>query len=250
MGEVIAFAAMVYGFIKYRLRLIQKKEAEKTRINKMLAEYQMTALTAQMNPHFVFNAINSIQDYVLGNDTQKAYDYLTKFSQLVRVILYNAKEKTITLERELESLKMYVELEELRFEGKFQFLFEVGKEVDVYGIQLPSMIIQPYVENAIWHGLMPLGGKRKGILKVNISQQGNLLKIIVEDNGIGREESKKIRKSTGYKSVGMEITRDRINVLNSLLESGESEINIYDLYDEEVKPAGTRVEIKITVNKD
>lgn len=248
--EVFVVAALVYLFIKYRLHLIQKKEAEKTRINKMLAEYQMTALTAQMNPHFVFNAINSIQDYVLGNDTQKAYDYLTKFSQLVRIILYNAKEKTITLEKELESLKMYVELEELRFEGKFQFIFEVGKEVDVYGIQLPSMIIQPYVENAIWHGLMPLGGKRKGILKVNITQQGNLLKIVIEDNGIGREESRKIRKSTGYKSVGMEITRDRINVLNNLLGAGESEINIYDLYDEQVKPAGTRVEIKITVNKD
>jgi len=248
--EIGSAVTLVYLFILYRLNVIQAKEAEKSRINKMIAEYQMTALSAQMNPHFVFNAINSIQDYILGNDTQKAYDYLTKFAQLVRIILDNAKEKAISLEKELESLNAYVQLEQLRFHNTFDFKLKVDKEVDVFTIEVPSMIIQPYVENAIWHGLMPLGNLRKGALNIDIRQIGNLLQITIEDNGIGREESNKIRKSTGHKSVGMQITKKRIEVLNSLLGAKGSEINIYDLYENQVEPAGTRVEIKIVVNTD
>jgi ligand-binding sensor domain-containing protein len=248
--EVLFALGIIYFFIRFRLNAIQSKEAEKGRINKMIAEYQMTALSAQMNPHFVFNAINSIQDYILANDAQKAYDYLTKFAQLVRVVLNNAKEKSISLEKELESLTMYVQLEQLRFENKFDFKLSVGKEVDQYAIEVPAMIIQPYVENAIWHGLMPLAGTRKGVLNVDISQNGNELHIVVEDNGIGREKSKTIKKSAAHKSVGMEITQSRIEILNNLLGSSGSEINIYDLYKNQVEPIGTRVEIKIIVNTD
>jgi len=248
--EVLLGGLLVYLFIRFRLKGIEKREAEKTRINKMLAEYQMTALSAQMNPHFVFNAINSIQDYILGNNSQQAYDYLTKFAQLVRMVLENAKEKTVTLEKDMELLKMYVELEQLRFANKFDVLINIDHNVDLYNIQLPSMIIQPYVENAIWHGLMPLGGLRKGLLKIDLRMKSKELVIVVEDNGIGREASKKIRKSTEHKSVGMEITKNRLEVLNNLLGSNNSEIKMKDLYNDKMQPVGTHIEIRITINND
>jgi ligand-binding sensor domain-containing protein len=247
--EILMGAGIVYLFIRLRLKAIEKREGEKTRINKMLAEYQMSALSAQMNPHFVFNAINSIQDYVLGNNPQQAYDYLTKFAQLVRMVLENAKEKTITLERELELLMKYIELEQLRFENKFEIKLDIGEEVDTYNIQIPSMIIQPYVENAIWHGLMPLSNERRGKIEISLTQEKNVLSIIVEDNGIGRAASREIRKSAKHKSVGMEITSNRIEVLNNLMESTSSDIKITDLHDDD-KPTGTRVEIKLTINID
>jgi LytS/YehU family sensor histidine kinase len=238
--------ALIYAFINFRLRNIKEKEEEKTKVNKMLSEYQMTALRAQMNPHFVFNAINSVQEYILDNEPQKAYDYLTKFAQLVRIVLNNAKEKYISLEKDLETLEVYMDLEQLRFGDKFEYLIDIDEKIDSYNIQLPAMLIQPYVENAIWHGIMPLGGQRKGRLIVRIWQRGNELNIIVEDNGVGRESAAKIKKMKQHKSVGMELTKQRLDMLNNLPEYRSSDIEIYDLRDESGKPAGTRVEIKIT----
>jgi ligand-binding sensor domain-containing protein len=246
--EILFLAALIYAFVQFRLRIIRQSEAEKTRINKMVTEYQMTALRAQMNPHFVFNAINSIQEYVLDNEPQKAYDYLTKFAQLVRMVLNNAKEKSISLENEIETLQAYVELEQLRFGNKFDFIMDVDNSADQYNIQLPAMIIQPYVENAIWHGLMPLGTLKKGTLKVSIEQNGNELKIIIEDNGIGREKSALIKKTMEHKSVGMELTKQRLDMLNSLPEYSASSIDVFDLHNQEGQATGTRVEIKITTN--
>ena len=243
--EILSIAALIYAFIYFRLKSIRLKEAESTRINKMLAEYQMTALRAQMNPHFIFNAINSIQEYVLENDPQKAYNYLTKFAQLVRMVLNNAKEKYISLEKDLETLQIYVELEQLRFGNKFDFVLDVDKQIDSYNVQLPAMVIQPYVENAIWHGLMPLGNLRKGKLAVEIKQQGDGLSIVIEDNGIGRENAALVKKTKQHKSIGMELTRQRLDMLNSLPEYSSSSIVIKDMHDESGMPTGTRVEIKI-----
>jgi ligand-binding sensor domain-containing protein len=244
--EMCSVGALIYAFINFRLRNIKEKEEEKTKVNKMLSEYQMTALRAQMNPHFVFNAINSVQEYILDNEPQKAYDYLTKFAQLVRIVLNNAKEKYISLEKDLETLEVYMDLEQLRFGDKFEYLIDIDEKIDSYNIQLPAMLIQPYVENAIWHGIMPLGGQRKGRLIVRIWQRGNELNIIVEDNGVGRESAAKIKKMKQHKSVGMELTKQRLDMLNNLPEYRSSDIEIYDLRDESGKPAGTRVEIKIT----
>jgi hypothetical protein len=244
----IFFATVVYFLVKRTANNIKNRETEKTRIQKLISEYQLSALQAQMNPHFIFNAINSIQTYILDNDTQIAYDYLAKFAKLVRMVLNHAKEKSISLEKEIELLSMYIGLEQIRFENKFELKFDVQEGLDTYQVELPPMIIQPYVENAIWHGLMPLVGKRKGELKIEIFEKDNKVHIIVQDNGIGREASMKIKKTPGYKSIAMELTKERVEVLKSIPGYESASIHINDLKDAQGTATGTRVTIVIPLN--
>lgn len=248
IAVLITVAIGVYLIVKRITNNFKRRETEKTRVHKLIAEYQLSALQAQMNPHFIFNAINSIQTYILENDTQIAYDYLAKFSKLVRMVLHNAKEKAISLEKEIELLTMYIELEQIRFENKFTLSFNVQKGLDTYQVQLPPMIIQPYVENAIWHGLMPLGDERKGDLKIEMFEKDREVHIIVEDNGIGREASRMIKKTPGHKSVAMELTKERVNVLKSIQGYESASIEIIDLVDDAGDAAGTRVKIVIPLN--
>lgn len=241
------FLIVLLFFVIIRLITIRikKKEKEKNRINNLIVEYQLTALQAQMNPHFIFNAINSIHSFILENETQAAYDYLAKFAKLVRMVLNNAKERTITLEKEIELLKIYVELEQMRFENKFDIEYIVDNEIDISKHELPPMLIQPYVENAIWHGLMPLNKTRKGKLKVEIKKTESYVIIVVEDNGIGRARSKEIRKSSEHTSLGMELTENRIRVMNSISENGKAMIVVIDLQNENKEACGTRVEVYV-----
>jgi ligand-binding sensor domain-containing protein len=243
----VLLAFVIYVVVRRVATNFKNREAEKTRVHKLISEYQLSALQAQMNPHFIFNAINSIQTYILDNDTQIAYDYLAKFAKLVRMVLNHAKEKSISLEKEMELLSMYIGLEQLRFENKFDLVFDVQESLDTYQVELPPMIIQPYVENAIWHGLMPLDGKRKGELKVQIFEKENKVHIIVQDNGIGREASMKIEKTPGYKSIAMELTKERLDVLKSIPGYESASIQIEDLKENGVA-SGTRVTIIIPLN--
>ncbi len=245
---LILIGAIVYFIVKRVANNFKGREVEKTRIHKLISEYQLSALQAQMNPHFIFNAINSIQTYILDNDTQIAYDYLAKFAKLVRMVLNHAKEKSISLEKEIELLSMYIGLEQLRFENKFDLIFDVQNGLDTYQVQLPPMIIQPYVENAIWHGLMPLDGKRKGELLVKIFEQDKKVHIIVQDNGIGREASMKIKKTPGYKSIAMELTKERVEVLKSIPGYESASIHIEDMKDDMGIAEGTKVTIVIPLN--
>lgn len=222
---------------------IKRKEAEKTKLNKTLIEYRLSALQAQMNPHFIFNAINSIQTYILENETRAAYDYLAKFAKLIRMVLNNAKEKKLSLENELELIKTYIDLEQMRFEHKFDFEITLDPAIDTYQMEIPPMLIQPYIENAIWHGLMPLNDARKGKLDLNIKLDNKQLVIVIEDNGIGREASQKIKKSNAHVSVGMGLTETRLEVMNSLGENGISTILVFDCFNDSNQPLGTRVEI-------
>jgi hypothetical protein len=245
---VVVLAFIIYVVVKRIATNFKNKEAEKTRVHKLISEYQLSALQAQMNPHFIFNAINSIQTYILDNDSQIAYDYLAKFAKLVRMVLNHAKEKSISLEKEIELLSMYIGLEQIRFENKFELIFDVQEELDTYQVQLPPMIIQPYVENAIWHGLMPLDGKRKGELRVQIFGKDQKVHIIVQDNGVGREASMKIKKTPGYKSIAMELTKERVEVLKSIPGYESASIHIDDLKDEMGAAEGTKVTIVIPLN--
>jgi LytS/YehU family sensor histidine kinase len=217
-------------------------------VNKLIAEYQLTALQAQMNPHFIFNAINSIQGYILKKNEQQAYDYLAKFSKLIRMVLNQSTERTLPLKQELEMLSLYVELEQLRFDQSFDFKLDVDKDLRrFFGLQIPSMLVQPYVENAIWHGLMNLNKDRKGMLSVEFKLKDEILKITIEDNGVGRELSKTYKKETDHKSVGMILTEQRLMMINKLQEYEDAWVTITDLYDEKKKPSGTQVEIFIPV---
>jgi ligand-binding sensor domain-containing protein len=244
--EILFGAALTYLFIQLRLRTIMKKEEEKTRINKIIAEYEITALRTQMNPHFIFNAINSIQHYVLQNNGREAYNYLAKFSRLIRMMLNNAQEKKLTLRQELEMLELYIQLEQLRFSESFKFHLSVDDSIDTEQVFIPAMLIQPFVENAIWHGLMNLKDKSGAVLSININQNERMLKISIQDNGVGREHAKALQKGNTHRSVGMELTRKRTEVLSKMPGEEKVSIEIIDLYDQQNKPTGTRVDIIIS----
>lgn len=222
---------------------VRKKEEEKTRLNKQFAELQLTALQAQMNPHFIFNAINSIQTSILNKESQEAYDYLAKFSKLIRMVLNNAKNHQLTLEKELEMLTLYIALEQMRFDNKFEFELSISESIDTYESSLPTMLIQPYIENAIWHGLMPLKNQRKGKLTLTIFAENDKLHIVIQDNGIGRNESMKIKKTPEHKSVGMQLTQERMKLLSQLPEYKNATILVSDLTDGSGNAAGTKIHI-------
>jgi LytS/YehU family sensor histidine kinase len=243
---------IVFGIFKYRIGQIRKEGQLKTDYEKKLAEVEMTSLRTQMNPHFLFNSLNSIKRYIVRNDAISASDYLTKFSRLVRLILHNSKRSRVPLEDELEALKLYVELESLRFEGKFTYQIEIAKNVNLSLIEIPPLILQPYVENAIWHGLMHKEGKGLLSIKIELAKQndGNeLLYCEIEDNGIGRERAAeyKSKSATTHKSMGMQITKDRLDISNVSVGI-DSGVEIKDLKDEKTgMPKGTLVILKIAV---
>ncbi len=227
---------LIYSLYRLRVREIQKEERLKTEFNKKLAEVEMTALRAQMNPHFLFNCLNSINRYIVRNDPETASNYLTKFSRLIRHILENSKSQTITLKTELEALKLYIEMEEVRFENRFDCVIWVDKDIEVENIEVPPLLLQPYAENAIWHGLMHK--ESKGILKVEIKKENELLKCIIEDNGIGRKKAMELKSksATRNKSMGMKITTDRLSLYQE-----HTSVEITDLIDLNGEAGGTRV---------
>jgi hypothetical protein len=152
---MMAGVLLIIIFFRYRgIKRIRHEEYLKTEFNKQLAQAETKALRAQMNPHFIFNSLNSINSFVLDQKHEIASDYLIKFSKLIRLILDNSRSELITIDKELETLKLYVLLESVRFDNKFKCLFEVGEDVNTSTIMIPPMLLQPFVENAIWHGLM------------------------------------------------------------------------------------------------
>lgn len=210
---VTLFAGLIIVYFRWRLRVQIQKQEERSGIERMLAEYRLEALRAQMNPHFVFNAINGIQRKILQQDPHEAYTYLTKFSQLIRLFLTSTNQQYVSLSKELEALRLYVEFEQLRFDDSFDFELDVDEELQEENFQIPSMIIQPFVENAIWHGLMPLNNLRKGKVSVSVHPDGDQLKIRISDNGVGFEKSQQQPKKSGHTSLGIELTRKRIELL-------------------------------------
>lgn len=249
---IIGFSAascLLLLFLIFILRNRHKKKQKETQFEKNILEFQQQALRAQMNPHFIFNAINSIQKFILKENKQKAYDYLSKFAKLIRIVLNNSREKNLMLSQELEMINLYVELEQLRFNDAFEFEINKDKNINEFNTTVPVMLLQPYIENAIWHGLMNLENKRKGILKLNIKEQSGSLKIKIEDNGIGREKAREYRKADSHKSVGMMLTEQRLQMINKMQGYVKAEVTITDLYDEHKEPVGTRVEITLPIDE-
>ncbi|MEJ7647068.1 MAG: histidine kinase [Chryseolinea sp.] len=212
-----------------------------------LAEMEMTALRAQMNPHFIFNCLNSIKLYTTDNDSAKASAYLTKFSRLIRLVLENSRSELVTLKNELEALQLYLEMEVMRFKDKLQFSFDVAKELDTDMIEIPPLLLQPYVENAIWHGLMHK--KEGGFVQIRVEQaQTNQLHITITDNGIGRTKAAalKSKSATANKSFGMKVTDERIALINQIYRTNAM-VLVHDLTDAEGTAAGTEVLLKIII---
>jgi ligand-binding sensor domain-containing protein len=244
IGAFLLLVAIVFFIVNKIISRIEKKEQEKTRVNKLLAEYQMSALRAQMNPHFIFNCINSIQRYVLTNKPEEAYNYLAKFSKLIRLVLNYAEENLISLAQEIEIVELYTLLEQLRFENKFTFSIEVSEDVDENEIMVPVMIMQPYIENAIWHGLMNLEKGKQGEIKIKINLESNLLKVVIEDNGVGLKQAALLSKK-GHKSKGTDINNKRAEILHIMSNGEKGKVIIEEIINEHNKTEGTRVVIYI-----
>jgi Histidine kinase len=208
---------------------------------------EITALRAQMNPHFIFNCLNSIQLFTAQNDPDKASEYLTKFSRLIRLVLDNSKTDKISLTNELETLKLYIEMESMRFRGKVKHEINISDDVDVSFIQIPPLLIQPFVENAIWHGLMHK--EEGGTIKITITQPTeNILLVEVIDDGIGREKAMeyKSKSATKHKSYGMKITADRIELINQMYQTNTN-VQVVDLINNKNEVVGTKVIIEIPI---
>ena len=237
------------GEIEHQSRLLEQQHIRQleTEFEQKLADTEMTALRAQMNPHFIFNCLNSIKLYTLDNEADKASDYLTKFSQLIRLVLENSRSEMVPLQNELEALHLYIELEAMRFKQKVNFTIHVSPEIDQRFLCIPPLLLQPYVENAIWHGLMhkPEGGT----VSVEVGQpKDNLLHIEITDDGVGRERAGELKsKSAGkHKSFGMQVTADRIRMINQLYNI-QTQARIYDLVDSFGEACGTKVILEIPV---
>lgn len=236
---MVLFVISVFYYI---LKRVEKREHEKTLMNKRIADIEMKALRAQMNPHFIFNAINSIQNHILKNDSKTAQDYLAKFARLIRNVLENSKLEYIPLGQEMDTLTLYIGLEQLRASGKFKFKIDIDTNVSVYNTLIPPLLLQPFVENSILHGLMPMQNNN-GMLTIHIYESDLKLICIIEDNGIGRKKAGEIKRHRDptHRSMGISATEDRVNILNSF-RPGLANIIIEDKEGEET---GTKVTITI-----
>ncbi len=253
IAAVLSIAGIFYAVVRWRMNQkfnrqleISEKEKQLAELQHKTSELEMQALRAQMNPHFIFNSLNSINRFILQNNKTQASEYLTKFSRLVRMILQNSQAALITLESELESLKLYLELEAVRFDHRFTYNIAVAGDLEIEDLKVPPLIIQPYAENAIWHGLMHK--EEKGHLEIEVTRAQGHLTLKITDDGIGRRQSAAMtsKSATLHKSMGLKITADRIAMLERLKGGqAESPVSIRDLVHPDGTAAGTQVIIKI-----
>ncbi len=234
--------------------LTKAHELEEQRISQLqsdfvrqIAEAEMAGLRSQMNPHFIFNCLNSIKLYATENDSEKASDYLTKFARLIRMVLENSRSERVTLQNELAMLRLYADLEIMRFKQKLSFVVEVEAGIDASFLEIPPLLLQPYVENAIWHGLMHK--TEGGTVRIRASQpQESLLQLTITDDGVGRTRAAELKsKSASHrKSFGLKMTSERIALVNQLYQT-QTQVLIQDLVDAEGQPAGTEVILQIPI---
>ncbi|WP_276500120.1 histidine kinase [Terrimonas pollutisoli] len=235
--------------IEQQSRQLEKQHADQLQLSfeQKLSEIEMSALRAQMNPHFIFNCLNSIKLYTTDNESAKAADYLTKFSRLIRLVLENSRSEKVTLKNELEALSLYMEMETMRFKSKLNFTIETDPALDTDLVEMPPLLLQPYVENAIWHGLMH---KREGgSVYVKIKQlKSERLQITITDDGIGRARAAELKSKSAIagKSFGMKVTGERIALINHLYKTN-AKVQVNDLTDAEGNAAGTEVVIEILI---
>ena len=238
---VLIFAAVLL-FNRYKL----KKEKEKSEIEKARIRIEQRLLHSQMNPHFIFNSLNSINSFIGENNTTEAQVYLTKFARLMRLILENSRKVTVALIDEIQALKLNLELEQLRFDNRFEFKIDVDPDIDPEDIYIPPMLIQPFIENAIKHGIK--GREDKGLITLSILAEDEVLVCIVEDNGVGRELTQK-GKLGDHISLGTQVTIERLEILRQ--EKNErSSIEIIDLKDEKGIGIGTKIILIIPFEQD
>lgn len=225
-----------------------KDKRKLSELNRKVSEITQANLRQQMNPHFIFNTLNSIQYYMYQHDKIATNNYLTKFSTLMRKVLDNSRNTSVPLSDELSAVNLYLELEKLRFRDKFEYSITIDDEIDPLMHKIPTMLIQPYVENSINHGLIP--GEGKGLVSIDLKLMDGFILCTIEDNGIGRDASREMNKKRGenHNSLGTQITASRLDLVNELYGS-DLKIVYTDLKNEKNEPQGTKVEIHIPIIK-
>ena len=228
-----------FYLLYHYVQRIRKEEKQKIEVQKNLLELEAKALRGQMNPHFIFNCLNSIKSLIQEDKKEVSVTYLTTFSKLIRSLFNNADKKEISLYDEIETCKLYLKLESMRFDAKFFYNVTVDPRLDLKSIQVPALIIQPFIENAIMHGIMPKNSV--GQLEVLVIKNGSSIEIIIDDNGIGREASVQNKSLIGlmHQSKGVYLTQSRL-VLDNLITNRQSVLEIIDKKNENGIALGTK----------
>ena len=245
----LAIAALSCFMIYKNLALKRKNEKlesmhNQAELQQQVTDLEMQALRAQMNPHFIFNCLSSINRFIFKNETEAASNYLTKFSRLIRMALNNSKKQFVSIEDEIEMLSLYLDLEKLRFKDSFDYKISFINSFDAGNIFFPPLLLQPFAENAIWHGLMHKEGK--GHIEIELGIDEKILCCTITDNGIGRAKSAEMKSKSAQKqkSMGLQITTDRLALLNKN-SNQQTFFRIEDIFDRNGLSAGTRVILKI-----
>jgi hypothetical protein len=243
-GSAMLLLASITSLLFYKRRRDAEELKKEAEFKARVSDTEMKALRSQINPHFIFNSLNSINDYISRNDSRKASEYLVKFAGIMRMILEYSEKKEISLADDLKALELYIQLEALRLKGKFSYEIRLDEDIDIENTQVPPLMLQPFVENSIWHGLARKEGEGK--ISIRISRQNEMIKYAIEDNGIGRVKAALVagtnpggsteRSGAARQSMGMKITGERIAIINQVRNAGAS-IHLSDL------EQGTRVEV-------
>ena len=235
-------ALLILSFIRYRTIQLKKQHLLQNDLNK----YRQQALVRQMDPHFVFNTLNSIQSFIIKNDNIASIQYLSKFSRLMRLILNNSQKQEVRLRDEIDALNLYMELESMRFKHKFEYIINVDNSIDADLSFIPAFIVQPFIENAIWHGIMNLNGP--GRIKVDFIADEDLIVCTIEDNGIGRARSMELKSDSGSgkSSMGISITETRLALLSSFY-GVKLKVTFTDVLSPDNEVIGTKVHVNLPV---
>ncbi|MFN0015965.1 MAG: histidine kinase [Saprospiraceae bacterium] len=245
LALLVALIATGWWLYRRQINVVEGREKEKAQVRQQLADLEMRALRSQMNPHFVFNALNSVQNFILKNNTREASRYLTKFARLMRLILENSESPMVPLAREIELLRYYTELEQLRFNHRFSFDFQIDNNLNPESLSIPGMLVQPHIENAIWHGLMHKTEPGQLLIRFLKADEKTIV-CEIEDNGVGRTRAGEIEKDRpkNYRSTGLANIRHRLNLLNTQLDQ-DIRLHFEDLYDEQGQALGTKVVVRM-----
>jgi LytS/YehU family sensor histidine kinase len=244
---MVAFGWVAIYFLVHYIRSVRVAEREKAEMRIKLVESEAQALRAQMNPHFVFNSMNSIKSLINKNENDAAANYLTTFSKLIRTLFQNSDKREVSLYEELETCKLYTQLEAMRFGNKVQFIFNIDETIDLKDFKVPALILQPFIENAIWHGLIP--SETGGMVTISVGKSHGGIQCSIDDNGIGRKRSRQYKPQyeANYQSKGIGLTQSRLE-LDKLLNEREGSISIIDKENGSGEPEGTKIVITFKEN--
>lgn len=237
---VVAFSFIIFLLYRSKRELLFKQKESEFRLN--IAELEMKALRAQINPHFIFNCLNSIHHYMQQNNVRQAGEYLIKFSRLIRYVLETSSSRMVTVADDLDVLRIYMELEQLRLQGSFEFEIATESIADPDAIQIPPMILQPFVENSIWHGLSQRS--RGGKIYIHLLKKNEMMQCVIEDNGERKEKSASSDSLMKKTSLGMSLIKDRLSVISKTCHVDAS-FTVEDRQHDPTPGEGTRIIIRL-----